>query len=612
MHERLREIHAACLPFVTRALRGPARRRFVLGSILLVLSVLLIGAWIGRSPTFAAHDVRVSLGLETSRWEREQSELTIFVEDERERQRVLRQSDDGVPSMERYSPLRHRAEEAWVLLEVAAGPHVVPPRDEQELFERARTLRNARIDLAPLDLESRRAYQRFNWWSPQDRQRLRAIVDAQLLPHVVIYASPLDAADTTRLVGALAAAFLLAFFTVIAPLWVGVQLAQELHENTLQPLTGTALTARELVLGLVAGPLAPLAIVAAPQLGLVVLAAATAGRIVPAMGMLVMGAAMGAMLVGLAMLIALAVGRKRAPGIVGIGLLAMLGAAGLAGAAAGLQLDSHTLSLVTVLPGAGPLHLLSEAFEPQAYLSGGDAAALDLRLGLATMGAVVLAALALRALERTVGGTHQQGALRPVEAAVAAAVLAMLAVAAIPERASAGEAMIASLVVALVPMQLLLMGRVPGGDVPPRLRRVPIGRLLREHTLWIGLVLMLGFLVEGPPRRVQSEAIVGLVHLGWAVLVTALVTLRGVARPTSILAKLWLMFCLGGVMIELITGAMWCLSSPDADMIFPLGEAHPLLGLLQIGMVLWIPISLVRGLASDQASAPDTRARDQG
>lgn len=612
MHERLREIHAACLPFVTRALRGPARRRFALGSILLVLSVLLIGAWIGRSPTFAAHDVRVSLGLETSRWEREQSELTIFVEDERERQRVLRQSDDGVPSMERYSPLRHRAEEAWVLLEVAAGPHVVPPRDEQELFERARTLRNARIDLAPLDLESRRAYQRFNWWSPQDRQRLRAIVDAQLLPHVVIYASPLDAADTTRLVGALAAAFLLAFFTVIAPLWVGVQLAQELHENTLQPLTGTALTARELVLGLVAGPLAPLAIVAAPQLGLVVLAAATAGRIVPAMGMLVMGAAMGAMLVGLAMLIALAVGRKRAPGIVGIGLLAMLGAAGLAGAAAGLQLDSHTLSLVTVLPGAGPLHLLSEAFEPQAYLSGGDAAALDLRLGLATMGAVVLAALALRALERTVGGTHQQGALRPVEAAAAAAVLAMLAVAAIPERASAGEAMLASLVVALVPMQLLLMGRVPGGDVPPRLRRVPIGRLLREHTLWIGLVLMLGFLVEGPPRRVQSEAIVGLVHLGWAVLVTALVTLRGVARPTSILAKLWLMFCLGGVMIEFITGAMWCLSSPDADMIFPLGEAHPLLGLLQIGMVLWIPISLVRGLASDQASAPDTRARDQG
>lgn len=610
MHERLRELHAACLPFVSRALRGPARRRFVMGSTLLLLAVMLLGAWIGRSPTFAAHDVRVSLGLETSRWEREQRELTIFVEDEHERERVLRQGKDGVPSMERYSPLRHRAEEAWVLLDVAAGAHVVPPRDQHELFDRARTLRDARSDLAPLDLDSRRAYQRFNWWSPQDRQRLQTIVDVGLVPQVVIYASPLDAADTIRIVGALAAAFLLAFFTVIAPLWVGVQLAQELHENTLQPLTGTALTARQLVLGLVAGPLAPVAIVAAPQLGLVVLAAAAAGRIVPAMGMLAMGAAMGAMLVGLAMLIALAVGRKRTPGIVGIGLLAMLGAAGLAGAAAGLQMDSHTLSVVTVLPGAGPLHLLSEAFLPQAHLSGADATALDVRLGLSTMGAVVLAALALRALERSVGGTHQQGALRPVEAAVAAAVLAMLAVAAIPERASAGEAVLASLAVALVPMQLVLMGRVPGGDVPPRLRRVPIGKLLGEHSIWIGLVLMLGFLVEGPPRRIQGEAIIGLMHLGWAVLVTPLVTLRGAARPTSILAKLWLMFCLGAVMIELVTGAMWCLSSPDADMIFPLGEAHPLLGLLQIGMVLWIPLSLVRGLGSDGPSAPDAAARD--
>lgn len=612
MHERLRELHAACLPFVTRALRGPARRRFVLGSALLVVAVLLLGAWIGRSPSFAAHDVRVSLGLETSRWQREQHEFTIFVEDERERQEVLRRGPDGRPSMQPYSPLRQRAEDAWVLLEVAAGPHVVPPRTEQELHARALALRNARVDLAPLDLEPRRAHQRFNWWSPQDRQRLRAIVDAELQPHVVIYASPLDAAATVRLVGALAAGLLLAFFTVIAPLWVGVQLAQELHENTLQPLTGTALTARQLVLGLVAGPLAPVAIVAAPQLGLVLLAAVTAGRVVPAMGMLAMGAAMGAMLVGLAMLIALAVGRKRAPGIVGIGLLALLGAAGLAGMAAGLQLEAQTSSFVTVLPGAGPLHLLSEAFLPRAYLSGGDAAALDLRLGLATVGAVILGALALRALERCVGGTHQQGALRPVEAAVAAAVLAMLAVAAIPGRASAGEAVLASLAVALVPMQLVLMGRVPGGDVPPQLRRVPIGRLLREHSLWLGLVLVLGFLVEGPPRRVQGEAIIGVVHLGWALLVTALVTLRGVARPTSILAKLWLMFCLGAVMIEYVTGAMWFMSSPDVDMVFPLFDAHPLLGLLQVGMVVWIPMSLLRGLVPDEPSAADAMASGEG
>lgn len=611
MHERLRELHAACLPFVTRALRGPARRRFVLGSALLLLVVLVLGTWIGRSPSFAAHDMRVGLGLETSRWQLEQREFKLFVDDERTRQKLLRPGANGEPSMDRYSPLRHRAEEAWVLLEVAAGPNVVPPRTEQELHGRAKALRDARIDLAPPDLESRRGYQRFNWWSPQDRQRLEAIVDAELVPQVVIYASPLDTTATLRLVGALAAGLLLAILTVIAPLLVGVQLAQELHENTLQPLTGTALTARQLVVGLVAGSLAPVAIVAAPQLGLVLLAAVTAGRVVPAMGMLAMGTAMAAMLVGLAMLIALAVGRKRAPGIVGIGLLALLGAAGLAGMAAGVQLEAQILGFVTVLPGAGPLHLLGEAFIPRAYLSGGNAAALDLRLGLATVGAVVLAGLSLRALERSVGGTNQHGALRPVEAAVAAATLAALAVAAIPAQASAGEAVLASLAIALVPLQLVLMGRVPGGDVPPRLRHVPIGRLLREHSLWLGFVLVLGLLVEGPPHHLQGGAIVGVVHLGWALVVTALVTLRGTARPSSILAKLWLMFCLGAVMIEYITGAMWCMSSPDADMVFPLFEAHPLLGLLQAGMVMWIPLALLRGLVPEAPSVAGAVARGE-
>jgi len=596
MHERLRELHAACLPFVTRALRGSARRRITLASALLAMAVLLLGAWIGRSPTFAAHDARVSFGLEQNRWDREQREFTIFVQDERARQAVLREAERNEPSSKRWSMMRARAEEAWVLLDVAAATHTVPPRGEQELYERAQALRNARLDLVPPDLEPRRSYQRFSWWSTQDRQQLQAIVDAELVPHVVIYASPLDLADTTRLVGALAAGLLLVLLTVIAPLWVGVQLAQELHENTLQPLTGTALTARQLVLGLVAGPLTPVAIVAAPQLVLMLLAAAAAGSMVPALGVVAMGAAMGAMLVGLCMLGALAVGRKRAPGLVGIGLLGLLGAAGLAGLVAGLELRASVLGMVTVVPGAGPIHLVGEAFMPHVYLSGSEAAALDLRLVLASVGAVVLAALALRALERCVGGTNREGALRRGEALVAAAVLAVLAVAAIPERASMGEAFLASLALAGVPLQLVLVGRVPGGDAPPRLRRVPVKRLLAEHWGWVGLVLLATLLVDGAPERVRDGAIVGVLHLGWAVMTTGLVTLRAAAMPTSIPAKLWLLVCLAFVMIEYVTGVVWCVDSPDAEMLFPMGAAHPLLGLLQVAMVVWIPISLVRGL----------------
>jgi hypothetical protein len=608
MHDRLREIHAACLPFVTRALRGSTRRRVMLGSALLTLVVLLLGAYIGRSPSSPAHDLRVSLELETSRWQREQQEFVIFVNDERERAQALR--DGNTPSAHRLSPTRHRAEEAWVLLDVLAGPHVMVPREYHELRERARALRNARVDLAPPDLEPRRSHQHFAWNNPHDRQRLQAILDAELQPHVVVYASPLGTAATIRIMGVLAGGVLLLLMMVIAPLWVGVQLAQELHENTLQPLTGTALTARQLVLGLVAGPLAPVAIVAATMLGVTLLSAAVAGRMVPALGVVVMGTAMGAMLVGLAMLGALAVGRRRAPGIVGIGLLGLLGAAALAGAGAGAELDGRMLGLVAILPGAGPMHLLCEAFVPQAHLNGVQAQALDLRLGLATAGAVVLAALILRALERAVGGTHREGALRPVEAGVAAVVLAVLAVTATPPGSRIGEVFLAATALVLVPLQLVLLGRVPGGDTPARLRHVPLVRLLGEHAAWLGVVVIAALAVAGPPHVMRPGALVGVMHLGWAVMVTALVTLRVGALPSSIPVKLWLLVCLGVAMIEYVTGVVWCMDSPPAEMLFPMAAAHPVLGVIHVGLFLWIPVSLVRGLVTADRPALDLHARD--
>ncbi len=601
MHHRLRELHAACLPFVTRALRGSMRRRATLASALLVVGVLLMGAFIGRASTNTAQDLRVSLGLETNRWEREQREFTIFARDERERAARERELEPREGTEPRRSMTRERVVDAWVLLDTVSGPHVTPPRSYQELQRRARALRDARPDLAPDDLEVRRSYAHFSWNDSDDLQRLRAIVEAQLRPHVVIYTSPLDVAMTIRLIGAMAGGLFLLLLTVIAPLWVGVQLAQELHENTLQPLTGTALTARQLVLGLVAGPLSPVAIVAAPLLGLVLLAAGLAGRMLPALGMLAMGSAMAAMLVALAMLGALAVGRQRAPGIVGIALLGLLGTAAIAGIAVGLNLSVDLLGTVSVLPGAGPVHLASEAFVPRTHLSGARAQELDLRLVIATIGAVVLAALAMRALERRVGGTHGEGALRSSEAGLAALVLAILAVAAVPSRADFGPLFFVATALALVPLQLVLMGRVPGGDAPPSLRHIPVGRLLAEHASWLGLVLLVAFMAAGLPERVGPGAVFGVVHLGWAVMVTALVTLRATARPTSIPLKLWLMVCLGFVMIEYVSGAVWCLESPSGAMLFPMAAAHPMLGFVHVGMFVWIPISLLRGLAGPRA-----------
>ncbi|MCX4240001.1 hypothetical protein [Paraliomyxa miuraensis] len=603
MRQRLQPLKAACLPFVTRALRGPNRRRALLGSGLLMLLVVLMGGFIGRSPSYAAHDMRQSLGLEQGRWEREELEFTIFVQDEQERRELLREEHD-------WNTIHHRATEGWMLLDTVAGPHVIPPRPYQELQRRARALRNARMDLAPPDLTERRRYQHFDWNRPRDRQRLQAVLDAELQPQVVVYESPLGVADTIRLIGLTAGGVLLLLWLVLAPLWVGVQLAQELHENTLQPLTGTALTARQLVLGFAAGSLAPVAIVAAPQLLLVLVAALGSGRTVPALGAVSLGLAMGLLSIGLCMLAALAVGKQRSPGLVGIGLSALLGVSALTGVAIGLHVHADTLGMVTLLPGAGPCHLLAEAFAPRAHLSGVDALALDLRLGLAMVGALVLAAASLRAIERHVGGTHREGALHRGEAMVVALVLGVLAVAALPSSARFGPAFLAGAALALIPMQLLLVARIPGGDVPPALRRIPVVPLLREQAAWLGGVLVIALLAAGLPQQFHPEAIVGLVHWGWAVVMLAMITLRGAGLPTSIPTKVWLMVCLGFVAIEYVCGVIWCLDRPSGESLFPLGAAHPLLGLVHVGMFVWIPISLIRGLTPADRPALDLHARE--
>ncbi|MEX1367979.1 MAG: hypothetical protein AB1Z98_32920 [Nannocystaceae bacterium] len=596
MRHILQELRLACLPFVTRALRGSRRRRFTVGSALVALLVILLGTTVGQSSGPMAHDMRVSLGLEISRWDRQDLDFIVFVEDERARARVLQDWGSG-----RTETLgRYEAEAAWLLLDAVANPEVIAPETMQPLQQRARALRDSRPDLVPEDLEQRRQYQHFDWGSPRDQRRLRAIVDAELMPRVEVYRSPLDAAATVRLVGGLAGAVLMLLGLLLAPLWVALSLAQELHDNTLQPLTGTALTARQLVIGIIAGALSPVLLFGAPLLALSLGAAAVAGQLIPALGFVVMTLAMGAMLIGLSMLVALAVGRRRAPGIVGIGLAAALGLAGMLGLTMGLHLRSQSLGVVTIMPAAGPGHLLAEAFFPVNHLHAPDAFELALRLALATVGALVLGGLALRAIERIVGGTQHDGALSRAEGMLAAAFLVVLATAAIPVGESFGPTMLGAVAVALLPLQLVLMGRVPGGDVPPSRRRVPVASLLGENAAWLVLAGLASVLVAGGPDSVRAGGLFGVMHVGWAVVVMAFITLRAAALPTSIPAKLWLLVCAGFVMIEYGTGAVWCLDDPGLEMVFPLANAAPLLGLVHVGMFVWIPVSLLRAFVGHE------------
>ncbi len=594
MRHLVDNLRAASLPFVTRALRGPRRRRLWLASGLAALLVILMGTWITLSPDPLARDMRVATGLEASPWERQHREFTVFVDSEPDRLRTLADLDPSPPR------------DAWLTVDSAARSAPVSSPTLQALQVRATALRDAHPGLAPEHVESWEHEQEFQWRDPSEVDRLRAIVDADLKPRVVVYRSPRSVRDAVRVVGVMAGGLLMLLAMVFGPLLAAVQLAQELHENTLPPLTGTALTARQLVVGLALGSLAPVAIVATPLLVVELGAATFAGRLLPTAGSLAMTVAMGAMLLGLAMLAAKAVGRIRAPGLVGIGLLSLLGMAALGGLIAGVQLDGHTAGVVTVLPGAGPSHLLAEALFPTSRLGSSAALHLDFRLVIATLGAIVLAGATLLAMERKVAGTDADGALSRSQAAVAGITLAALASAAVAGNQGFGEQLLLSLALVLLPLQVLLMSRAPGGDTPGALRPIPVGPLFAEHLSWLCAVAILAVVLTGGPTTIYGGLPVGLVHLTWALAVIPMVTLRATAGPMSVLTKVWLMVCLGAAMMELVTGGVVSLT-PLSTRLLPLASVSPTLGLIQLAMLVWIPISLWRGLAPHRSRPTDLR-----
>src|SRR5690606_23033639 len=138
------------------------------------------------------------------------------------------------------------------------------------------------------------------------------------------------------------------------------------------------------------GPVALALLLSAPQLVLFTSAALLAGWLVPALGFLVTTVAASALLVMLAQLIGFISGRRRAPGVVGMGLAVLLGSALLTGLGVGMNMDDELIGTVAI-PQVGGVHLLREAFAPAFALPYDAAAALDLRLGFCAFAFVVLA-----------------------------------------------------------------------------------------------------------------------------------------------------------------------------------------------------------------------------
>src|SRR5690606_4508715 len=77
---RLEALRTAALPFVTRSLRGGRLRRTLALSLLLSILTVVLGAWISFGDGDFEAGVRVSFGLEESRWSRQQNDYVIVVD----------------------------------------------------------------------------------------------------------------------------------------------------------------------------------------------------------------------------------------------------------------------------------------------------------------------------------------------------------------------------------------------------------------------------------------------------------------------------------------------------------------------------------------------------
>ena len=595
MQSLLRQLHRTCLPFVTRSLRGNRMRRTLALSVVLAITSLFTGAWLALGAGSFEHDIRRGLDLEPSLWDRARVEHVIFVHHDYELhgiqaevEQVLRQGDP----LPEWGRVTQGIREAVSTLHHATQSNA--PRRHAELQSRARELHESHGYTFAEDW-----YSHFDWNDPNDVARLDSIVEHGLIPRVERYRSPLGVVGAIKLISVLGGGAILFGLFVVGPLTVGTQLAQEAHENTLAPLTGTALSARELVLGLSSGPLVVLGIVLAPQAVLFLVGSAATGSVVPALGTVALALAGSALLVMLTGLAGLALGRRQSPGLVGTALLSALGLMFLLGLALGCQLAPDTLGLVTIVPHAGAFHLLRESLAPAGALGFADLVALDLRLVVAGLVFVVLTGVTLAAVQRRIAASSGP-TLRRGEAFVGAAMI-VLASLLVPHGSVDFRApeLVGTLALVVVPFMLLVMARVPvgvlvgTGDAGRRAMRGVVLRCLGEFGAFVALHVFAATLLwwDGPWALSRTE---GSLHLVWALAVAGLVAIRVVVVPTRLLGALYLGFCLLMALVAYVTGAVFLVDGGGGSAFFALSHLSPMLGAAEALLWIVIPWSLLR------------------
>jgi hypothetical protein len=597
MQALLSKLPAFALPFVTRSLRGGRGRRYLIFSLVIAALTGVVGLWLALGSGNFEQGLRAEFGLEEHEFIRERREFTVYVHSqdalhraERERRHIADElARSGFPTTREYGEVSAIVDWGRSALERASRSTAYMP-EQIELRNQARAVTGIYIEDTMMT---------FAWNDPTEVEGLRAAIARRGLPAIEMYESPLGIRDALRITGFFAGILLAAFATVFAPLLVAVQQAQERHENTLMPLTGTALSPRELAVGLAVGPVSVISIFAIPQLAIFLICSTFAGEVLVAGALLAALFATSVLFIFGAQLLGHLFGHRRTPGVIGIALMAVTGVAWLVGAAFVADGENSTAGFAAVFPHIGLSALLAEVFI-EIHSSFGW---VFVATFVWTCGAVVLAWLAMTALSRKIEGSD--GALLTrAHALIGALTCIALVNVAIPHEGYQAEALrqYVGLGILALPFFALFLTRVPTTDGPPRMRKVPVGKLLLEFASWgVAHIVVVGVLFG---LDLQAMHPIALSWLGWCVLVLGLIAIRIVATPGKVAANVWAGFCAFSLVLGFAQSVYWGVEGRHRDLedVFVMMQLSPVLGLIQIALTVWIPVSLIRHLRSNLGS----------
>ncbi len=609
----LLQLRESSLPFVARTFRGNRLRRYATGSVLLGVLSVLVGLWLSFGTGEFEQDMRRVMDLEQNSWDQDRVTFRITAHDiyhlESLSQELKRLEATGQP--DEYSQIGSERERAYSTLYTALS--VEPPPEYRDLEAQARALLRAHPPARTATGEDAQWHYsqdvrdwQFNWLQEPERARLQAIIDRELKPEVVLYESPLRFADGIRVTGAVAGGLVVLLMLVVAPLSSGATLAQEVHENTLQPVLGTRLRPIDIICGLTMSGLALGGLLAAPSLLVMLAAGLVAGSQAQLLAFLLLLPAASLFTVLLTQLVGFGLGKRWSSGIVATVLTAALCMAMLFSIGFGMNLDDEMIGFVAMMPPVGLVHALREVFVPGVRLNAAEVAEAMQVSGLAVVGFGALAVIMGRALTRRIEG-RTQASLTRIEGFVAAGLTLMLALVVVPDfkDSNAVQAYFVSLGLVALPWMLILGGRVPVGDGPSKLRTIPLRSIMVELLGYVAIhttVLVTIFGVDHIPWTAM-----GGFHLAWALAVMGLVAVRMVAIPTNIVGSLFVMLSLGAVCFEFVSAGIFAAAadhsmySPSVSAPFVLFEASAVLGILQLLLTVVIPVALVRALRKGSA-----------